>query len=955
MDNHNNGYASYWDRSGTGSSVAPYSGNYCAKHRYLSGAAQTGWLISPRLFLQPGRDLTQLTFKTYEQYPNAYGFEGVFVSTTGTSPSDFTQVWTQNNPSASWKNVTIDLSAYQGEAVYIAFKYSGQNAHNWYIDDIEVTESQSQCYTEGYLPYTQTFDYEMGICWYVIDADMSGGKKCWKWSSSNQCVMHPYGQSGVPQEGWLISRPISIWQEDYGYTLSFKSKSTSNGTGRRNSVWISVDQPVSNPPNPVNFTEIWVDPSYSDGWTEYEIDLSEYAGHNINIAFKYEGTYAHNWYIDDVSVTQFVPAVPVTITATANPIEGGTVSGGGTYAPGATCTLTATANPGYAFWCWVKGVDVVSTNPTYTFTVTESVSYDAWFWELGSALTVYPDATETDNHIPMYVYYFDEYSRAQHIMPASELTALAGSQITAIQYYTNADNIPYTTLSEIDFYLKEVDSPTLSAYVDKSTAQIVYHGTVDFTAANGGGVTTITFMTPFTYNGGNLLIDCENTTNAGYKNIMFYGESEHSGTGLYGSSNAGPEYAQSTPSSFLPKTTFIYTEGSGGSITQTTNFTNGWNWWSSYVELDNNSLTQLQDGLGTNGVTIKSQNNGYNSYLEGFGWYGSLTAINNESSYQVRTTAPCTVEFTGNEANPSSHTITITPGWSWIGYPVNASLSVTDALAGVTAHANDMLKSQNSGYASYLEGFGWYGQLSTLTPGMGLMYKSNGSGNATFTYPNSAKGNPSPNPTTENNYWQPNLNAYPDNMSLMAVVELDGEELALRQAQGPDNYELAAFANGECRGSAKLTYVEPLNRYIAFLTVAGDEAVELNFSLYNAETGVVETCHGVSLQYETNAIVGNFDEPYVIRFRSTTSVDEWANSLQVYPNPVEKGQTISLSFNDMETNKVQVEIINALGVVVETRRATSLQAITAPEAAGVYTLRITVEGKGTCYCKLVVE
>ena len=28
-----------------------------------------------------------------------------------------------------------------------------------------MSENDSQCYTEGYLPYTQTFDYEMGWCW----------------------------------------------------------------------------------------------------------------------------------------------------------------------------------------------------------------------------------------------------------------------------------------------------------------------------------------------------------------------------------------------------------------------------------------------------------------------------------------------------------------------------------------------------------------------------------------------------------------------------------------------------------------------------------------------------------------------------------------------------------------------------------------------------------------------
>ena len=57
------------------------------------------------------------------------------------------------------------------------------------------------------------------------------------------------------------------------------------------------------------------------------------------------------------------------IDATANPVEGGVVSGGGTYQAGAECTLTATVNEGYTFTNWTENDEVVSTNATYTFTV----------------------------------------------------------------------------------------------------------------------------------------------------------------------------------------------------------------------------------------------------------------------------------------------------------------------------------------------------------------------------------------------------------------------------------------------------------------------------------------------------------------------------------------------------------------------------------------------------------
>ena len=68
-----------------------------------------------------------------------------------------------------------------------------------------------------------------------------------------------------------------------------------------------------------------------------------------------------------------------TITATANPTTGGSVTGSGSYSHGSSCTLTATANSGYTFINWTENGDVVSTNANYTFTVTSEGTYVANF------------------------------------------------------------------------------------------------------------------------------------------------------------------------------------------------------------------------------------------------------------------------------------------------------------------------------------------------------------------------------------------------------------------------------------------------------------------------------------------------------------------------------------------------------------------------------------------------
>jgi len=58
-----------------------------------------------------------------------------------------------------------------------------------------------------------------------------------------------------------------------------------------------------------------------------------------------------------------------TITATANPTDGGMVIGSGTYQEGQQCTLIATANSGYDFVNWTENGTEVSSDLSFTFAV----------------------------------------------------------------------------------------------------------------------------------------------------------------------------------------------------------------------------------------------------------------------------------------------------------------------------------------------------------------------------------------------------------------------------------------------------------------------------------------------------------------------------------------------------------------------------------------------------------
>ncbi len=378
VDNHNGTNESTWMRNGKRMNPSLPTGNHAAMHWKNTDNSQEGWLVTPRLFLQPGQDYSRLVFKSLEgTYSSGSVNLTVWVSTNSdpTNTSSYTQVWSQTSPQNNWHQNTVSLSDYQGEAIYIAFKYVGISSVNWSIDDVTVEEGFQPC--TGYsAPYSFDFSNGFGSCFTALDLDMSGGQKCWKPYSSESCIYHPYGQSGVAQTGWLFSTRVNLPTGNYNYMLSFKTKSTSSGTGRKNTAWIAVDKTGAHVPADYT-TKIWEDANYSNSWTTIEVDLTQYKGHTVSIGFKYEGTYAHNWYVDDFAITQ--ETAQYTITANSNNTNWGTVSGGGTYASGATCTLTATANSGYHFESWKKNGTVVSTSASYSFTVTENATYTAYF------------------------------------------------------------------------------------------------------------------------------------------------------------------------------------------------------------------------------------------------------------------------------------------------------------------------------------------------------------------------------------------------------------------------------------------------------------------------------------------------------------------------------------------------------------------------------------------------
>ena len=90
-------------------------------------------------------------------------------------------------------------------------------------------------------------------------------------------------------------------------------------------------------------------------------------------------------YIQDINVSS---TQNYTVTVSANPTNGGTVTGGGTYQQGQSCTVSASANAGFNFTNWTENGTVVSTNANYSFTVTTNRTLVANFEALPQNYTV---------------------------------------------------------------------------------------------------------------------------------------------------------------------------------------------------------------------------------------------------------------------------------------------------------------------------------------------------------------------------------------------------------------------------------------------------------------------------------------------------------------------------------------------------------------------------------------
>ena len=372
--------------------------------------------------------------------------------------------------------------------------------------------------------------------------------------------------------------------------------------------------------------------------------------------------------------------------------------------------------------------------------------------------------------------------------------------------------------------------------------------------------------------------------------------------------------------------------------TQTIPLVSGWSWVSVNIADGNPSLLdQFKTSVGAAGNLLK----GKNEFIQTPGWIGTLSSIDNRNMYMVNTTAAGSLSFTGLQVNPVYTPISLLSGWNWIGYLPQASLSIDDALAGMSPQDGDQIKSRSE-YSSYTTGTGWVGTLETMNPGDGFKYFS--TSDQALVYPSTSSQFRSV--TAENDMtteWTPNANSFPNTMTMTSVVLSGSTELQ------SDQIEIGAFSGDECRGSALLKNFPQLtdHPYLGFLVVYGNGNEAIRLRIYNHATGQVYDASNAPLSFSSDAIYGSPSDPYSVVMPSPTGICNLSSgSVSVYMDQTGEKLNISYPWNVID----QVAIVDLTGRIVwQTTGFASESVNVSSLAKGAYIVKLVKDGQMSVY------
>ena len=286
----------------------------------------------------------------------------------------------------------------------------------------------------------------------------------------------------------------------------------------------------------------------------------------------------------------------------------------------------------------------------------------------------------------------------------------------------------------------------------------------------------------------------------------------------------------------------------------------GWNW----VSHNRKNALEPKALFSKNMVEMKSQTQGIirDSKYE---LVGNLTELLPTAAYKVRATAddtePC--EIAGELFSIKNTPIELKKGWNWIGCPLYQAAEIAVALKNLEPEEDDCIVGQE-GFATYAEG-GWRGDLTTLTPGRGYMYKSGKDNSFHFNASAEAKMRLVSNSkemaemAEEESIWTCNRHQYPNMMPVIAALKNDHTEIDM------EHYSVAAFCDDECRGVGKVVNGRVM------MNVCGEGGEAITFKALDKKTGIIIDINADVVF--TDDMLGTYTSPYQLQIdEETTSI-----------------------------------------------------------------------------------
>lgn len=113
------------------------SSEQSAYHKYQYANCDD-YLVTPALNL-PSATGIKLQFSQKNDYPNDYELHQVLVlDSIAADTVRVIDTLYEGVASTSWENLEFSLDDYAGQTIYIAFRYVGNNADSWYVDNVNV-------------------------------------------------------------------------------------------------------------------------------------------------------------------------------------------------------------------------------------------------------------------------------------------------------------------------------------------------------------------------------------------------------------------------------------------------------------------------------------------------------------------------------------------------------------------------------------------------------------------------------------------------------------------------------------------------------------------------------------------------------------------------------------------------------------------------------------------------